>query len=333
MSDYLARARAAGCEPAVSDWLATVYATRSSLPQPPPDDWIGRRTVAREISDILAARFTAPGPAACEVTRHRVPTRAGQITVVHYRPPTARPRMAHLIFHGGGFVLGSVDEDINNRVCRTRALAAGVDFFDVDYRLAPEHKFPAALEDCLDVLHWLRANAAEFGFETDRIGVGGISAGGNLAAMVAVHARDLGVPLDHQILEVPATDLHIERDESFLAYAELNDLGGDFTALRAAYLGADHSPVGPAAPAEVADLSNLAPALVITAELDPLRDSGEAYAAALAAAGVPVRHWRAPGHLHGSGTLTLTSPTARAWQDLAVEFLRSRAIQPASTHP
>ncbi|MFI9760525.1 alpha/beta hydrolase [Streptomyces sp. NPDC051963] len=331
MTDYLAFARAAGCEPAVVDSFASLGGIVAGLPDLESPDWARRRRAARELSDALATRFTLPGPTECEVTEHRVPTRAGKITVVHYRPPHADgPRTAHLAFHGGGFVLGSVHEVVNERIARSRAVAGGIDIFDVGYRLAPEHPFPAGLEDCLDALTWLIESAGEFGIDPDRIGVGGVSAGGNLAGLVAVHARDRGLRLDHQVLEVPGVSLDFEQDDSYRAYSALGDFGADIADLHAAYLGVSGPAEGWAAPAEVPDLTGLPPALVITAELDPLRDSGEAYATRLAEAGVPVRTWRAPGQLHGSGALTRTSAIAREWQDRVGEFLRSRARRSAS---
>lgn len=326
MPDYMRLAASAGCEPPVLDWLAANLRISAGLPGLTSPDRSVRRAAARELSDALAERFTVPGPPDCEVTEYSVPTRAGHITVVHYRPPLAdRPRAAHLGFHGGGFVIGSVHESINDRLWRTRAVAGGLDVFDVDYRLAPEHPFPAAIEDGIDALRWLLDRTSEFGIDPARIGVGGSSAGGNLAALVAVHARDLGIRLDHQVLEVPAAAFDIEDDESYRAYAELNNLGAELAALRTDYLGAARPDSGWATPAEVPDLTNLPPALIITAELDPLRDCGIAYAERLAAAGVPVRSWCAPGQLHGTAAITEISAIARDWQDRVAGFLRSRS--------
>lgn len=324
MPDFLKSAQAAGCEPAVLEWLVAISDTAAGLPDLQSLDWPRRRAAARTLSDALATRFTLPGPAECLVTEHRVPSGAGEITVMHYRPPVHdRPRLGHLVMHGGGFTLGTVREVINGRTLRHRAVSGGVDVFDVEYRLAPEHPFPAALDDGVAVLDWLIESAPGFGIDPTRIGVGGVSAGGNLAAMVAIDARDRGIRLDHQLLEVPAASLRIERDPSFRKYAELNDLGGDFSALRTAYLGGDDADRA-AAPLEVADLTGLPPTLVITAEFDPLRDCGDAYAAALAKAGVPVEHWCAPRQLHGSGGLTRTSATAREWQDRVGAYLNGR---------
>ncbi|WP_369214748.1 alpha/beta hydrolase [Streptomyces flavofungini] len=322
-------ARAAGAEPAVVDWLVALGEIAEGLPELQSPDPARRRHAALVLSDTLARRFTLTGDAQCTVSEHHVPTRAGSVTVLRYQPPGQdRVGLGHLSLHGGGFTLGSVQEVVNDRLLRHRAAASGADIFAVDYRLAPEHPFPAGLEDCVDALRWLIDAAPRFGIAPDRIGVGGASAGGNLAALVAAHARDSGLPLDHQILEVPGASLHIDQDDSYQRFSTLSDFG-DLTELRALYLGTG-APAGPwTAPAEITDLSGLPPALVLTAELDPLRDSGERYAARLADAGVPTRTWRAPGHLHGSVSLTGTSATAREWQHRVIDFLHARARRTA----
>ncbi|HEY4453595.1 MAG TPA: alpha/beta hydrolase [Pseudonocardiaceae bacterium] len=319
--DRSAFALAVGCEPPVAHWFAVVDQLAAELPDLHATDWTRRRRAARELSDLMAMRFTQLAPIDCELTEYQVPTRAGEVTVLRYHPVGGeRPRPAHLSLHGGGFVIGSVREIINERLLRRRAVDSGVDIFAAEYRLAPEHPFPAALDDCVDVLTWLASSADELGIDRDRIGIGGASAGGNLAALVAVHARDHGGPhLDHQLLEVPAASLNIADDESFRAYGALE---ADIAEACAIYL-AGNAP-GWSAPNDVPDLADLPPALVITAECDPLRDSGETYAARLAAAGVPVRAWRAPAQAHGSAAITRSSATAREWQDRASGFLRAR---------
>ena len=311
-------------EPAVLEWLAAVEQVAADLPDLRSTDWPRQRRAAGELADALATRFTLPGPDYCLVTEHRV----GEITVLRYQPPSdGRPQPAHLSIHGGGFVHGSVHELVNDRLLRRRAVDSGVDIFAVEYRLAPEHPFPAGLQDCLDVLSWLATEAAELGIDPDRIGVGGSSAGGNLAALVAVHARDNGGPsLNHQVLEVPAASLDITGDESYHDYGKLEDLG-DLGELRTVYLGTSGPVDGWPAPAEVPDLSGLPPALVITAECDPLRDCGQAYAARLAEAGVPVQTWCAPRQTHGSASITRTSAIAREWQDRAGAFLRRESCR------
>ncbi|WP_160573697.1 alpha/beta hydrolase [Actinomadura physcomitrii] len=325
-----ARDAGADVEPAVLDWIAAAGELAAGLPDLRAADWPRRRLAARRLADALALRFTLPGPPECAVTEHRVPTRAGEIAVLRYHPPgPGRPRPAHLSLHGGGFVQGGIHEVVEERLLRRRAVDGGVDIFAVGYRLAPEHPFPAALDDCLDALAWLSASAAELGVDPDRIGVGGASAGGNLAALVAVHARRSGgPPLDHQVLEVPAVTLDIEQDESYRRYRDLTG-AGDLDLIRAAYLGESAPAGGPAMPADVPDLTGLPPALVIIAECDALRDSGQRYAARLAASGVAVETWCAPRQAHGSASLTRTSAVARDWQDRVSAFLRSRTTSPS----
>ncbi|MEV4939727.1 alpha/beta hydrolase [Streptomyces zaomyceticus] len=330
MLDITDLARSTGCEPAVVDWLRAVEEVAAGMPELRSPDPALRRRAAHDLSDALARRFTLTGDAQCTVSEHRVRTRAGEITVLRYEPPGEdRPRLGHLSLHGGGFVLGSVREAVNDRLLRHRAAASGTDIFAVEYRLAPEHPFPAGLEDCVDALKWLLDSAPQFGLDPRRIGIGGISAGGNLAALVAAHARDDGLRLDHQVLEVPGASLHIEHDRSYRRFSALSDFG-DLSEIRAAYLGTAGRTGRWTAPAEIADLAGLPPALVLTAEFDPLRDSGERYATRLAKAGVPTASWRAPGHLHGSTSITGTSATAREWQNRVIDFLRGRALRTTS---
>jgi len=311
MTTSAARAR---CEPAVLDWLAAAEKIGASLPDIRSEDWDRQRRAARELADALATRFTLPGPAECRVSEYR----AGGVTVLRYHAPGDDIRAAHLSVHGGGFVHGSVHEEINDRLLRRRAVDSGVDCFAVAYRLAPEHPFPAGLNDCLDVLTWLIDSATELRIDPGRIGVGGCSAGGNLAGLVAAHAREL---VHHQVLEVPAASLDISQDDSCREFGELESFG-DLGELRAAYLGDSDQEGEWTAPNEVPGLTGLPPALVLTAECDPLRDCGQAYAARMAEAGVDVETWCAPGQTHGSPGITRTSAIAREWQDRVSDYLR-----------
>ncbi|MFI9381955.1 alpha/beta hydrolase [Kutzneria sp. NPDC052558] len=303
-------------EPAVLEWLEAAEELMAGLPDLRSPDWTRRRKAAGELADELARRFTRPGPAECEVEDFQA---YGGLTMRRYRRPGGEIRAAHLSIHGGGFAHGSVYEEINDRLLRQRAMDSGVDIFTVDYRLAPEHPYPAALNDCVDMMVWLIDHSHELRIDMDRIGVGGSSAGGNLAALVAARARNT---VHHQVLEVPAASLDISRDASYREFGELEPFG-DLSELRAAYL-AEGIPADEwTAPDQVDRLEGLAPALVITAECDPLRDCGQAYAARMAEAGVDVQTWCGPGQTHGSPGVTRTSVIAREWQDRVSDYLRT----------
>jgi acetyl esterase len=246
---------------------------------------------------MLAAAAGAPEEPVPTEDR-TVPGPAGEIPVRVYRPVSERPLPVVVYFHGGGFVIG----DITTHDTTCHRLAAGVPavVVSVDYRLAPEHRFPAAVDDCEAATQWVSAHAAELGADAARLAVAGDSAGGNLAAVVSRRARDAGGPaIAFQLLVYPATDMtgsfpsHVENGTGYLLDTDA------MTWFLENYLaGAD--PLHPdASPIHVEDLSGLPPALVVTAEFDPLRDEGEAYAARLREAGVKVTTSRYDGMIHG----------------------------------
>jgi acetyl esterase len=221
-----------------------------------------------------------------------------------YVPST--PTDALLVFiHGGAWVYGDLDS--HDAPCRVLAEKAGVRVLAIDYRLAPEHPFPAAYDDCVDAYRWVVANAALLGASPSRLAVGGDSAGGNLAAGVALAAAAEGLPLAFQLLIYPATDLTDSTTESYLEFG-----GGGFYLTRSMMdLGADSylPDVAQRSDPRVSVLlasvpSGLAPAYICTAGFDPLRDEGEAYAAKLADAGVKVELERFDGQIHGFLNLT-----------------------------
>jgi acetyl esterase len=216
-----------------------------------------------------------------------------------YRPGGERPLPVLVYFHGGGWVLGDLES--HDAVCRGLANAAGCTVLSVDYRLAPEHKFPAAAEDAYAAAQWASAHAAEIGGDGTRLAVGGDSAGGNLAAVVAQMARDRGGPaLAYQLLIYPVTD-HAFDTRSYLENADGYLLTrGDMIWFWRHYLPSEAEGSNPyAAPLRAKDFRGLPPALVITAEFDTLRDEGEAYAARLREAGVPAESRCYPGMIHG----------------------------------
>ena len=201
-----------------------------------------------------------------------------------------------VFFHGGGWVVGTLDS--HDAPCRVLAERAGVRVLSVDYRLAPEHPFPAAADDVVAAYRWTVEHVGELGASADRLAVGGDSAGGNLAAVAALEAARAGLPLRFQLLIYPATDMtgkHQSRD-TFATGFILTRAGMDDAARH--YLG-DHDPTDRRASPLFDDVPDgLAPAYIATAGFDPLRDEGEAYGERLAEAGVDVTVRRFRGHVH-----------------------------------
>lgn len=252
------------------------------------------------------------------VTERDVPVRI-------YWPEDATGAAPMLVwYHGGGWVIG--DLDTADATARSLCVGARAVVVSVDYGLAPEHPFPAGSDDAWAALTWVVDHLDDLGGDPARVAVGGDSAGGNLAALVAIRARDAGGPaLCHQLLVYPATDLT-------MALPSIKDNGEGYFLTQASmewfrghYLGADFEHGDPASP-EVsplfaADLSGLAPAQILTAEYDPLRDEGDAYAARLAEAGVAVDLVAHPGLVHGFLGFASFAPDAKAAADAAVRRL------------
>lgn len=233
-----------------------------------------------------------------------VPGPESPLRTRHYRPDVDGIAPLLVFFHGGGFVVGDLES--HDGLCRMICRDAAIHVLSVDYRLAPEHKAPAAVDDCFAAYRWALGHAAELGADPARIGVGGDSAGGNLAALVALHSRDEGIAQPVlQVLLYPVVDLaegtrsrKLFSDGFFLSKRDRDwftdlYLGGSVVA-------ADDARISPV---RAADLSGLAPALVLTAGFDPLRDEGNAYAAALRAAGVAVDHRQFDTLAHGFASI------------------------------
>lgn len=266
----------------------------------------------RQVRDrIDPAREQAVG----EVRELQVPTRAAPVRARLYAPeqaPAVLPLM--IMVHGGGFVFGDL-QGYYDHICRVLCAQVRCRVLSVNYRLAPEHKFPAAADDVFDALSWAHAQAEMLGVDPQRIALGGGSAGANLATSTALRLRDTGGPvLAGQLLLYPIVDWHMPASGSMSAFAEGHYLtGADVHWFWQQYLATEadrHHPF--AVPLAASDLSQLPPALVITAEFDPLRDGGELYAQRLAAAGVAVRLSRYAGMVHGF----LAFPTPRAEEAL-----------------
>jgi len=283
----------------------------------------------RWLEELIAPMNDGVDTTGVTVDDREIPGPDGPVPVRVYAPAQAGPgagRPALLDIHGGGFVVGSIAMEHGLAVQIARDLGAVV--VAVEYRLAPEHPFPAGLEDCYAALCWMRDRAPELGIDTGRIGVGGQSAGGGLAAATALLARDrsgpavcfqfLGIPeLDHR-LETTSMRTFVDTPMWHRANAELS---------WRYYLGPDGGAVSPyASPAIAPDLRGLPPAYVTTMEFDPLRDEGITYALRLLEAGVSVELHTFPGTFHGSAAVTDAAVSRRAHQELLVALRRGLAV-------
>lgn len=248
------------------------------------DDAAASRAQTRQTS------LGMPGPQIhVEVHDLSLPGPAGQLWARHYRPPHGGPAPLLVFYHGGGWVVG--DLDTHDAVCRLTCRDAGVHVLSIDYRLAPEHPAPAAVEDAYAAFNWAYEHAAELGAAPGRVAVGGDSAGGNLAAVVCQLARDAGGPAPVlQWLVYPRTDFTAQTRSLSLFARGFLLTKRDIDWFEAQYLGrSDVDRTDPrVSPLLAESLAGLAPALIAVAGFDPLRDEGESYAAALRAAGVPV---------------------------------------------
>lgn len=235
--------------------------------------------------------FTIPGP-------------AGALKVRHYQPDVSAPAPLLVFFHGGGFVVGNIDT--HDGLCRKICHDAAIHVLSVDYRLAPEHPAPAAADDCVAAFRWAREHSAELGADPSRIGVGGDSAGGTLSALVALRARDEGFwPPTLQVLIYPGLDLTAQTRSRQLFSKGFFLTQRDIAWFVELYLRGSELPPEDAhvSPLRAADLTGLAPALVLTAGFDPLRDEGNEFAAALRSAGVSVDHRQFDSLTHGFASI------------------------------
>jgi acetyl esterase len=254
---------------------------------------------ARQAAETMFAAFRGTPKDVARVTDMEIPGPAGDIRMRVYTPSVNGPFGCLVFFHGGGWVIGSIET--HDVVCREFSAGAGVVTVSVDYRLAPEHRFPSAADDCYAATKWISDNARSINVDSNRIAVGGDSAGGNLAAVVAQMARDRGGPkIAFQLLIYPATNCADEtpsqrefaKDGYILSRADMEWFYGH-------YLAAADKLNPYACPAVAKNLAGLPPAYVMTAAIDPLRDEGEAYGAKLCEAGVKVKVKRYEGVCHG----------------------------------
>lgn len=309
-------------DPEVDVLLAQMAAAR------PRRVWESSVEQARAAVDGAPRR---PGRALAEVVDVQVTGGDGEIPARLYRPVEGQALPGLVYFHGGGWVLCGLDT--HDATCRAIADRAGCVVLSVDYRLAPEHRFPAAIEDAVASACWFEEHAPQLGVDPQRIAVGGDSAGGNLAAVVALRARDEGRPsFVQQLLIYPVTDFDFERpsmrnpgDDRILTAQDMRWFWSHYLGDQAAGGLADASPL------RADDLSGLPPAIVVTAEYDPLRDDGDAYAARLRDSGVAVEHFTAQGLPHGFIGMADLVDSAGAYLDRLADLLAAGFRAPIAT--
>jgi acetyl esterase len=253
-----------------------------------------------EARAVRSEMVEAGGPEepVAEVQNRSVPGPGGPIAVRVYRPEKSQTLPALVFFHGGGFVICNLET--HDRMCRSLANQSGCAVISVDYRLAPENKYPAAVDDAYAATRYIAEHAAEFAVDPNRIAVGGDSAGGTLATVVSLLARDRGGPrLKFQLLIYPLVDVN-DQSPSMQLFSKdhfLTREGMDW--FMESYLPSREAGLEPSAsPMNATSLRGLPPAMIVTAECDPLRDQGEAYARKLQGAGVPVELKRYEGMIH-----------------------------------
>jgi acetyl esterase len=284
-------------------------------------------TEARQLAREVNRRLTPPPEAVAVVKNTIIAGPSAQILLRVYIPREDEILPVLAYFHGGGWVLGDLDSV--DSLCRSLAKAANCVVVSVDYRLAPEHKFPAAVEDAYSATKWIADNATVLSCDPRRIAVGGDSAGGNLAAVVSIMARDRGGPeIVHQLLIYPVmnckfdTASYLDNEEGYwLAKDDMKWFWNH-------YLRDEEDGRNPyASPLLEANLSSLPPAFVITAEFDPLRDEGEAYAARLGECGVPVKLTRYDGMIHDFVNIAELRQSRVALDEAAAELRDAFAIE------
>ena len=272
------------------------------------DMMLPRRVPATHTLPVAEARrqneariaLMAPSPQVAKVLERSIDSPGGSIRLRIYTPAGSGPFPLMMFFHGSGFVLCSLDT--HDGMCRNLAAGIGCVVVSVDYRLAPEHKFPRGPDDCLAATRWAAANAAGLDIDPARVMVAGDSAGGNMAAVTALRIRDEGGPrLCGQMLLYPVTDYHTPGTPSYAENADGYGLTRDTMEwFWAHYLTSPVEAENPyASPLRARDLTGLPPAYVTSAEYDPLRDEAERYGMRLRAAGVPTEITRFPGMNHG----------------------------------
>lgn len=280
----------------------TIARFLADMPAPPPGPLNPEAMRAGEESQVPAPEKRLPVHTVADLT---LPTTAGEVPVRVYTPSGAETHPVLVYFHGGAFFLGSLNT--HDHVARELANATGCTVVSVGYRRAPEHAFPAGLDDCYAVVRWIAGHGREpgrgIGWDGQLLAVAGDSSGANFAAAVAAMAQDDGLDaITHQVLYYPSLDLDFDADRYESLQTNAQGYGLETALLKpfnAFYTDSGADPADPrVSPIRRQDLSGLPPALIVTAEYDPLRDEGEAYGRRLAEAGVPatVRRYEGAGH-------------------------------------
>lgn len=280
----------------------TIARFLADMPAPPPGPLNPEAMRAGEESHVPAPEKRLPVHTVADLT---LPTTAGEVPVRVYTPSGAETHPVLVYFHGGAFFLGSLNT--HDHVARELANATGCTVVSVGYRRAPEHAFPAGLDDCYAVVRWIAGHGREpgrgIGWDGQVLAVAGDSSGANFAAAVAAMAQDDGLDaITHQVLYYPSLDLDSDADRYESLKTNAQGYGLETALLKpfnAFYTDSGADPADPrVSPIRRQDLSGLPPALIVTAEYDPLRDEGEAYGRRLAEAGVPatVRRYEGAGH-------------------------------------
>jgi acetyl esterase len=282
-------------------------------------DLVGAVNAGVDLTGVVTSDHLAPGPEGAPDVPVRVYAPEG--------PAPAGGRPALLDIHGGGFTTGSIE--MEHAFCASVVRNLGIIAATVEYRLAPEHPFPAGIDDCYAALRWLHDRGEELGVDPHRIGIGGQSAGGGLTAGTALLARDRGgPPVCFQLLGIPELDHRLDT-ASMRAFTDTPMWSRPQAVLSwERYLGPDHTgEVSPyASPAIASDLTGLPPAYVTTMEFDPLRDEGILYALRLMEAGVPVELHSFPGTFHGSSLVTTAEVSRRANVELLTALRRGLRV-------
>ena len=291
---------------------------------PMPKLWEVPAIQGREMYRMMASALEPPAVSIGKIENITMPGPAGQIRLRVYTPVAdggaALPAIVY--FHGGGWVIG--DLDTHDALCRNLANECAARVISVDYRLAPEHRFPAAVDDCYAAVKWVEQNAASIGVDANRIAVAGDSAGGNLAAVMCLLAKQKGGPqIVYQLLIYPVTQWKAETG-SMNSFAE-----GYFLEKKTMHWFFDQYAAGHdpndwrLSPLAAQDLSGLPRAYVVTAGFDPLRDEGKAYADKLNRAGGAAVHIDYPGMVHGFFNMSAVVPTAKSAIADAAKSLRA----------